>query len=433
MQPVLPLVEKLFPYAYSIVASGNDEAVSAYLEELPFDVLEYASGSEINGWLIPEAHVVERATIRKDGTLIYDGTCSPLGVIAQSQSFTGPLALEELLLHLHVDPMNPSAVPYHWRQLYGRGPVDWGFCLPSSLRDDLVEGVYDIDLSTRFVPGTMKVFVTTLPGQSDRTVLLNAHNCHPYQANDDISGVAVGIRAMHAIAEIPNRRLTYALMIAPELLGPMFWLADESAEKTPIIGALLLKSVGNDSTLRMQESFSGNSAMDAAGHAVMLKRFGMFNGGPFRTVYGNDEIVFEAPGAEIPTIEFTRSPFAEYHSDADRPEKLNEAALQETLNVILDVVRHLENDKFYCRTSNGIPCLSNPKFDLYFPVTDRRLGSDESRELRRRWNLLMNCLPRYLDGHISVAQIARHHRLPTDEVTAYIERWVEKGLAELMH
>ena len=34
----------------------------------------------------------------------------------------------------------------------------------------------------------MKVLEYTLPGSSSETIIINAHNCHPFQANDDISG-----------------------------------------------------------------------------------------------------------------------------------------------------------------------------------------------------------------------------------------------------
>ena len=232
------LVETLYPYAYSITGDGADAAVAAYRSVLDFDVFEYPSGDEINGWVVPQGHRVHRADIRRDGEVVYDGTASPLGVIAQSTSFAGEVDRDTLLQHVHCDPLNPDAIPYHWRQLYGKGPVDWGFCMPSRLRDALPEGRYEVTLECEFHPASMKVLVATLPGESDRTVLLNGHNCHPFQANDDISGCAVGIAAMRALAQRRNRRLTYQLMIAPELLGPMFWLFRDCPDPARIEGAL---------------------------------------------------------------------------------------------------------------------------------------------------------------------------------------------------
>jgi len=423
------IVERLFPFAYSITGDGADTALDAYRDLLDFEVFEYAAGQEINGWTIPQGHRVHRAEIRRDGALVYDGAASPLGTVAQSRSFSGTVDRDTLLQHIHCDPLNAAAIPYHWRQLYGRGPVDWGFCMPSQLRDSLPAGEYEVNLECEFHPATMKVLIATLKGESQRTVLLNGHNCHPFQANDDISGCAVGIAAMRALAGWRNRRLTYQLMIAPELLGPMFWLFRDCADPSLLDGALLLKSVGNDGPVRLQHSFTGAAEIDRAALAALKTRPERpFETGAFRTVYGNDEIIFEAPGFEIPTVEYTRTPFEQYHSDQDRPETLSASALDETLDIVLDALRLMEDNRVYQRRFDGVPCLSSPRYDLYVPVDDRRLGADDAKALRRRWNLLMNCLPRYLEGELSTFQIAERHGLPPAAVRDYIAAWEEKGL-----
>ena len=46
-----------------------------------------------------------------------------------------------------------------------------------------------------------------------------------------------------------------------------------------------------------------------------------------------------------------------------------------------------------------------------------------------RWNHLMNCLPRHLDGHTGLLEIADLYGLPLAEVHAYAMKWVERGLA----
>ena len=58
----------------------------------------------------------------------------------------------------------------------------------------------------------------TVHGQSPTAFIYNTHNCHPFQANDDISGVAVLIRLFQELAgrEIQS---TYTLLIGPELFA----------------------------------------------------------------------------------------------------------------------------------------------------------------------------------------------------------------------
>ena len=56
------------------------------------------------------------------------------------------------------------------------------------------ENSYFIDIETKTEKSKMKVLEYTLKGRNKETIIINAHNCHPYQANDDISGCAVGIQ-----------------------------------------------------------------------------------------------------------------------------------------------------------------------------------------------------------------------------------------------
>ena len=277
----------------------------------------------------------------------------------------------------------------------------------------------------------MKVLDFQLTGTEGRTIVLNAHNCHPYQANDDISGVAVGIEVMKRLGKCINRRFTYRLVIAPELTGTVHWLDEMAPSGIDMVGAILLKSVGNDAPLKLQESFTGASTLDRAAHHVMRQRYGTYESGSFRTIYGNDEIAFEAPGFEVPSITLTRYPFAEYHTDLDTPDRLSESALADTADAAVEICMAMEMDVTLQATRVGLPCLSHPRFDLYVPVWDPSVRTGPAKDADRAWNLLMNRLPRYLDGSSGLLEIADQHGLPIETVYDYAMRWVDKGLARV--
>jgi aminopeptidase-like protein len=196
------LVRELYPFNYSVTGSGNDLAITELKNQLDFEVSEWPSGSELNGWRIPDGHTVDSAELWLGEELIYDGSQSALGVPAQSDSFQGELDLEELKPHLFSDPSQPDGIPAHWTRLYRPQDKFWGLCLPDRLKQSLKPGKYSVDLRTRFEPATMKVLSYVLPGESNKTWLFNAHNCHPFQANDDVSGMAVGIQLMHRLSEM---------------------------------------------------------------------------------------------------------------------------------------------------------------------------------------------------------------------------------------
>ncbi|REL34810.1 DUF4910 domain-containing protein [Thalassotalea euphylliae] len=424
---VTSIVKKLFPFAYSITGKGNDSALEQYLSELDFTIHEYQSGQSLNGWHIPHAWRVTDARIFKDGQLVYDAALSPLGVGTLSPSFSGELTLAELQQHLVSDPQKPEAIPYHWQNLYRPLELDWVICLPDSLRKTLKEGRYRVELATQSTPSTMKVLDFHLAGETEDTIIINGHNCHPYQANDDISGCAVAIRVIQALQKKGSRKYSYRVIIAPELQGPMFWLNQlTDIERQHIKGCILLKSVGNKASLRLQNSYTGTAELDQAAAFAMQERYGEFEQGGFRTIYGNDETVFEAPPFNIPTISLTRWPFPEYHTDLDTPDKLDESALSDTVDATLEVLEQLECNRHYQRNFKGLVCLS--AYGLYKsipPVTDS--GVDYN-SLHGRWNKLMNCLPRELENNMSVFDLATKFQLPVKEVFEYLTLWQEAGL-----
>lgn len=423
------LVEKLYPFAYSVTSRDSDRAVEAFRAELPFDVHEFASGLELNGWLVAPEWRVLKAEIRRDGEIVYDGTKSPLGVITLSKSFAGKVNLPTLKEHLYFSSESPDAIVYHWTALYRPKDRSWGFCVPRTLYESLEEGEYEVNLLTEEKPGTMKVLDYTLPGDSADTILLNAHNCHPYQANDDISGCAVGIRVLQALAERPSRRFSYRLVIAPELIGTVFWLDKLGESARQLRYTIMLKSVGNSRPLRLQESYTGSARIDRAAHYVFKSRFGNYDSGKFRTIYGNDETVFEAPGYEIPSISLTRFPFAGYHTDLDTPELLGEDALQEAVATTLAIIDTMEMDISPRFLLKGLVSLSNPRYDLYRAAPAPGVDKEDYVAVNARWNLLMNCLARELDGKTPLLDIANRYELPLDQLYDYVAKWIEKSLA----
>lgn len=428
---ITDIVRSIFPYAYSVVSSDSDRALAAYQAELPFSVFEVPSGTELNGWLVPNNWRVVSARIMKDGRLIHDGATNPLGVGVLSPSFKGRLSRSALREHLFFSVGCPTAVPYHWVNLYRPAQKTWAFCVTKDFFDNLPDGDFDVDLVTEEFPGTMKVLDFLLPGDSKETILLNGHNCHPWQANDDLSGCAVAIHVLQQLSKWPRRRYSYRVVIAPELIGTVHWLDQLDMQAQPIIGAIMLKSVGNERQLKLQHSFDGQTQLDKAALSVLATHLGSFESGPFRTIYGNDETVFDSPGFEIPSISLTRFPFTEYHTDADTPDLLSETALQQTSEVVIDIIRALENNLTLRFAARGLVALSHPRYQLYraapAPGLDRKAYLEESR----KWNLLMNCLPRELDGRHSAIDLAHKYGLPVLEVCEYLAQWEAKQLAVL--
>lgn len=429
MGTLVDLVRKLYPYNYSVTGPGNDAAAEVLTELLDFKVLEWPSGSELNGWIIPHSPLVERAELFYDGRLVYDGLESPLGVPALSDSFVGDISLDDLQAHLFSDPEYPDSIPHHWANLYRPRESVWGFCMPDRLRKSLAPGDYKVNLVTRREPWSMKALLFELPGESEQSWLFNAHNCHPFQANDDVSGIAVGIELMRRLSEVKKRHYTYQLLIAPELFGPMFWLNGMAdTEWSRVRGTVMLKSVGNDRPLRLQKSFDENSVLCRSAMHAFKEKYGEFDSGVFRGVYGNDETVFEAPPYSIPSVTLTRWPFEGYHSDLDTPDRIGETQLKDCVDTAFSIFKVLEMNRTYVPKFRGLPNLSS--HGLYSPMAfNSELPDFKSAELR--WFRFMHTLSSILGSGLDVLKVSQDFDLPIEDVHRYVMRWVAADLVEL--
>jgi len=429
---MIELLRELYPLRLAPVSADGDQCVSRLLRELPFTVHEYPSGAEHNGWVVPMKWEVIKAEIRQEGKLIYDGQAHPLGVIGYSQSFQGKISLEELKPHLFVHFKWPDGLVYHCDLYYKVGRKDWGFCLPQTLAAALPDGEYEVDLQTVHEPGMMKVCDYFLPGESDDTIVINGHSCHPGQANDDITGVVIGVELMKRLSQRQNR-YSYRLIVAPEHFGTVFYLASLSRTviSTYKYGAFL-EMLGNNNRLALQESFTGESDIDRAAYNYLQSYRPDFFADKFRKIIGNDETVWEAPGYEVPTISLSRFPYPEYHSSMDTEDIIMESKLDDSLEALLGILNILEKNCVMRRNFDGLIALSNPKYNLYIDQADPSIRPTIPTE-QRKWNYLMDCIPRYFDEKTTVLDIAEKHELPFDKVHTYISKFAQCGLVEMLN
>jgi len=430
---MLELLNRLAPLRLAPNSPETDHCVEILKEELPFTIHEFHPGEEHNGWIVPYSWHVQKAEIRKNGKLVYDGAAHPLGVMGYAESFSGRVTLEELRKHLTFRKDWPNAIGYHCDYFYKPWLADWGFSIPFSLFETLSGGDYDIELRTARSHGTMKVCDFLLEGERPETIVLNAHNCHAAQANDDISGIVIGIEAMKRLSRRKNR-FSYRLVVCPEHLGTVFYLSRIGIDQARNFrSCIFLEALGTKGQLALQKSFTGDTFLDrAARHFLTSNRYD-FRSEAFRKIIGNDETVWESPGFEIPTISLSRYPFPEYHTSMDSPDIILGERLLESAEAVIGVLDILETDCRMERKFNGLIALSNPKYDLYIsPGTDPAIMSDASED-RRKWNYLMDCLPRYFDRKTSIFEIAEKFDLPYRDVYIYLQRFRDKGLIDFQY
>ncbi len=429
---MLELLRKIYGFRWAPVSEETDWGNAVLCQELPFQVHEYPSGLEFNGWVVPQKWKPVKAEIWKDGELIYDGMQSPLGVVGYADSFNGKVSGRELKEHLCYHPNFPNALIYHCDYYYKPWRRTWGMSVTHNFFKTIEDDAeYEVNLQTVFEDGTLKVLDYYLPGESEETIILNSHNCHTGQANDDIAGVVVGVEVLRRLAEKPKRRYSYRLIVTAEHIGTVFYLHSLTPEQ---IGkfkyGMFLEMLGNKNRFAFQESFTGTSDLDRAVHNYMRYHHADYHSDRFRKIIGNDETVWEAPGYEIPCISLSRWPYLEYHSSMDTDDIIHEEMLEEATNAVLGYLEILETNAVMHRHFDGLVCLSNPKYDLYVSPGDPSINPMVPEE-QHRWNYLMNCITRHFDGRTTILDIAEKYDQNYFNVLEYVRKFEEKGLVTI--
>jgi len=424
------IFQELLNLHLGLAQSDNHKAMELIGQIVPLTTQTYESGSEHNGWVIPDDWRVQRAEIRKDGKLLFDGACHPLAVAQMSSAFTGKVSKDVLDQHIYYNEDVDDAYVFHCRYMYRPWDSHWGLCVPWQIYRDWGEGEYDINLETEFPPGQMITGETRHKGALADSICFQAHTCHPGQANDNLVGVMVIAELFRWLAA-RNTRYSYIGLFVPEHIGTVFFLRDKTAEELDQIKlGCFVEAVGTQGEFALQHSYLGDRIHDRMLKHILAMTGEPFRTGPFASILVNDETVWEAPGIEMPMLSLSRFPYAEYHTSRDDFDLMDTERMTETLDHLKELVDMLEDDVIVHRKFHGLIALSNPKYDLYWehpdPAYDKGLSDIDLRFAR-----MQDYLPRHFDGHHTAFTIAEKFGIPFRLVRDYLEKFAEKELVRL--
>ena len=422
------LVTKLYPLHRTLVSEGTDRALEILSEYMPTDsgyaIESYTAGDPVWTWRVPERYVVREAYVETTvGERVVDFADSPLHLVSYSEPIDVELHWSELEPHLHVAEHRPAAIPWEFKY-YERS---WGFCLSKDLFDSLDRDErYRVRIDSEFITGPsqgLRAGVAVLhpeggPSSNEREVLICAHVCHPAQANDDAAGVAtaVGIAQRLAGRPLPTGSMSVRFLFCPETIGSICYLAHHEDLIPKLRGGVFCEMTGNDNSLVLQRTRQDNHRLDQIARAVLATHEPHFREGAFREIVGNDEMVINGPGVDVPCISISRWPYPEYHTSDDNPSIISEKRLVDAANAIEEIVRIFASDYTPRRTFRGPVFLSGHGLWV-----DWR----ENPELNRALEKVML----RLEGDHTVFDIANELKMDYWSTRAYIERFCSRGLA----
>ena len=425
----MDLIEELYMRNRSLVTDDYRDSLK-YIDsnEIPLEYHRFPSGDVVwDSWVIPQRWDVEEAYVEFNDERIINFHDHPLHLPSYCPPFEGTVDRGELIDHCFTHAADPEAIPFHFRYAYRPWDRDWGFCVPQSTVDTLEEGVYDVHIDTKFHDDELIVAEHNIDGRLDETVVLVAHLDHPGMANDDLAGVSVGCEIMRRLQDFEPLRYSYKFLIVPEIIGSVAYLERYPSEVDRMIYGMFLEMPGNDNRLLLQSSFEADSPIDSAAKKALEMCPEPFEIDTFRSQVGNDELVFEAPGIEVPMISISRFPYDEYHTQFDTPDIIHQDKLESYKRYIIDIIEIIETDVQPQRNFNGLPALSHPKYDLYIDP-HQALDQQGLSDFTSGVSDFQNRILRELDSSTSALKLSEKFDLPYDFVLEYLEKLEEKDL-----
>lgn len=436
-ETIWQIVEELFPRYRALCGPDFRDSLHILQKYLDFEIREFPTGTEVGDWTIPPEFVVNEAWVEgPDGARVIDFADHPYHVHIYSGAFDGELSLDELKERVSTHPDLPDAIPL--RQSYYR--YDWGLCASQNQVKTWQPGTYKVHIDTELNDGALRVGEYYLPGESKKEIMVCTYLCHPFGANDNLSGVAVATELFRRLSEMKDRRYSYRLCIWPETIGALTWIDANRAKLNNIVGGYEISICGDDAPIRYVKSYFGDALVDRAfGHALrnsglaheILEYDGVCN--------GSDQAHFNAIGLRVPfghpirgghiTPEIPGKKqigYAEYHSSADDLNLIKPENLSDIMEVTWDAIQAIERARTYKATFTGTPFLSKHGV---FPY-QHGLGTGTTATRATFGGLAYYQLMIDADGEKDLLAIADGSALPIEAYDDAVENFLKAGLIE---
>ena len=260
------LMARLFPMHRALVGPGITESLEIIQEYIPIEISLFPSGEKAFDWVIPKAFKVNEVYVEApDGSRPIDFKKCNYHVWNYSIPFQGEMDRAELVNHISTDPNLPDAVPL--RDSYYK--PRWGLSASQNQVDALPEGIYKVVVDTELYDDYLRIGEFYLPGETEEELLFTTYLCHPMGANDNLSGVVLAIELFKMLAKMPKRRFSYRLIIIPETIGSIVYIANYPERLKKTIGGYSVSFAGDPDKFNYKRTWKGDTIIDrAAIHAL---------------------------------------------------------------------------------------------------------------------------------------------------------------------
>ena len=398
------LADRMFPICRSITGNGFRESLEMLREVVPeIKVYEVPTGTKAFDWTVPKEWNISGGGIyRLNGDKVIDFKDSNLHIVGYSLPIDKVVSREELMEHIYTMPDQPDWIPYVTSYYKER----WGFCMSENQKKTLTDEEYHVVIDSTLEAGSLTYGELIVPGQTEDEILFTSYLCHPSMANDDLSGPVVLTELMKYVLQMKDRRYTYRFVINPETIGAITYISKNlDALQKNVKAGFVLSCVGDDRTYSYLATKYGDTLTDRVLQNVLKFHFPEYKKYSFLD-RGSDERQYGSAGVNLPVCGFCRSLYTrypEYHTSADNMDLISPEGLQGAYDVMVKVIRALENNYYYAMTCQCEPQLG--KRGLYPTISYR--GSHDSVNVIRDFTA-------YADGSHDLIDVSNIINVPID-------------------
>lgn len=405
----------------ALVSDGFEEAVKILAKEIPIQTHKIKSGTACFDWQIPQKWEIRNAWVKDEsGKKIIDWKNHPLHVVIGSSAIDQWIIKDELLKKLHYSKEYPDFIPYK----YCYYQSDWGFCCSKKIIDQMQGDKFHVYIDADLKDGDMIVAEHIIKGKSPKSIVLMAHLDHPGQVQDGISGCAL---LLQLAQKLENYKPYYTLrfLFLPERIGSIAYLAQNPKIRKNILGGVFTEMISVPKHhLVLQHSKYPKNLVDRVSVYVLSQKVKKYQEADCFNHILNDDAFFNAPGIDIPCISITRSnaltetntyhhPY--YHTSGDNLNFWDQQEAEETLSIINDIIKIINDDRLIIRNYEGVPFLS--KYNLW--VNDHKAI------------LMREKILNHLDNKQTIFTLAENLKIPFEFVMTFIKELEKNHLVQL--
>lgn len=398
------LLKDIFSIKSSITGEGNRIKLKLIKKFIPIKIIEYKSGQKCFDWTIPKEWKLKEAFIKDiiSNKKILDFKNNYLNVINYSQSIDTIITGNQLKKNIHTISNLPNAIPYITSYYKKR----WGFCLKYNDVKKIKKHKYHVKISSSFKNGSLSIGEAFIKGSSKKEIIFSSYICHPLQANDGNSGVALSVALYKFIKKLSNLHYSYRFIYIPETIGSIAYISNNLKKlKKNTFAGLVVTCVGDKGIFNYKKTKKGIHDIDLIVENILKHSRYKYKIHEFSPL-GSDERQFSSPGVNLMFGSLMRTMYGhykQYHTSEDNFSIVKEKYLNESFKIYKEIVNSIEiNHKYIRQMPYGELMLQ--KHGLYNTLGNT--NSFTSNEITDHDKNIIMWVLNYSDGNVSLIEIA---------------------------